>query len=453
MNQAVDFLKPAETTSTLAELPPPPADDAGLSRLLRRGMISVAVLVLGFGGLIAFLPMAGAIISPGEVTVETHVKEISHPFGGVAAEILVKDGDTVRKGQPLIRLDNTVAGAVAEYTGLNLDQLVAKAARLRAIQDGAGDVTFPAELVRKAAQDPGTRAAIEDERRSFALARNARLDQIRQLQARIAQTRAEVATFASQSSAYRRQADLVRQELQQTRELYEGRLTTLDRLNALERSAVGVDAQRSTAQSGIVEANARIAELGTQMALVGSGSRSEAALELAQVQSAISNLRKEDASASDQNDRTVIRAPQDGIVDKLQVRTIGSVVRPGDTLMEIVPLRDRLVVRAHVRLIDIDKVSKGQPARLRFTALNARTTPEIRGTVSQVAADRTVDTVTNSAFYPATITISDEEFRKLGNARISVGMPVETFIRTDQRTILQYIIRPLSDQFQRALRE
>ncbi|MCT2398719.1 HlyD family type I secretion periplasmic adaptor subunit [Novosphingobium mangrovi (ex Huang et al. 2023)] len=420
--------------------------------LVRSGLGAVAVLVLGIGGLIAFLPMAGAVIAPGDVTVETHVKEISHPFGGVASDILVRDGDRVKKGQVLVRLDSKVSGAMAEYAGLGLRQLLAKAARLRATLSGAPGVSFPDELAR-AAGDPAVLAAMEDERRSFVLARRARADQIGQLQARIAQARAEIATYASQSDAYDRQEQLVHEELAQTRQLYEQRLTTLDRLNALERAAVGVQAQRDTARAGMRQAHARIAELQVQMASVTSAARSEAALELAQVQAAISDLRKQDVAASDQNDRTAIRAPQDGIVDKLQVRTVGSVVPAGEPLMEIVPDADRLVVRARVRLTDIDSVATGQSAHLRFTALSMRTTPELNGTVTQVGADRTVDRVTNASYYSATVSIPDDEFRKLGNVRLSVGMPVEVFVQTQQRTILQYIIRPLSDQFKRALRE
>ncbi|HKR91484.1 HlyD family type I secretion periplasmic adaptor subunit, partial [Novosphingobium sp.] len=368
------------------------------------------------------------------------------------ADILVRDGDHVRKGQVLLRLDSKVSGAVAQYTGLGLDQLIAKAARLRAIQNGAGDIAFPQELSGKAGV-PAVAAVMDDERRSLALAQRARADRINQLQAQIAQSRAEVASFASQANAYARQEELVRGELTQTRQLYEGRLTTLDRLNALERAAVGVQAQKAAARSGVAEAQARIGELQVQMAAVTSAARSEAALELAQVESAISDSRKQDVAASDQNDRTVIRAPRDGIVDKLQVRTVGGVVPAGETLMEIVPDTDRLVVRAQVRLTDIDSVAVGQKAHLRFTSLNMRTTPELSGTVTQVAADRSVDRTTNASYYSATVSIPDEELRKLGKVRLSVGMPVEVFIQTQERTILQYIVRPLSDQFKRALRE
>jgi len=259
--------------------------------------------------------------------------------------------------------------------------------------------------------------------------------------------------YRSRASAFERQNVLIGEELAQTRELYEERLSTLDRLNALERAAVGVQSERSSSLANIDEAQARIGELRTQMAGLGSETRSNAAAELAQVQSLISDSRQRDVTASDTNDRTTIRAPQDGIVNKLAVNTIGGVIPAGETLLEIVPAADRLVVIANVALTDIDAVAVDQPAVLRFTSLSMRTTPEISGIVTRVDADRTVDQATGMAFYNARIEISDAEFQKLDNVRLSVGMPVEVFIQTGERTILNYIIRPLSDQLKRALRE
>jgi HlyD family secretion protein len=424
----------------------------GLGKLRRIGLLAIAVLVLGFGGLMALLPMAGAIMAPGEVAVETHVKQISHPFGGVVSEILVREGDRVRQGQVLIRLDSKVAGAAAEYTGLSLDQMLAREARLRAERDGAGAVNFPAEL-RQRAGEPDVAAVMRDENRAFALSRAARADQIRQLQAQIRQVQAEIEAYGSRSVASSSQDRLINEELAQTRELYEGRLTTLDRLNALERAAAGVHADRATAAAQIDQGRARIGELTTQMAAVQSTARSQAATALAQVQSLIADIRKQDVAASDQNDRTVIRAPQAGIVDKLAVRTVGGVIPAGEPLLEIIPAADRLVVTAHIKLTDIDQVAIGQPAFLRFSALSTRTTPELKGKVTQVAADRTVDQASGTAFYNATVAISDEEFKKLEGARLTVGMPVEVFIQTGERTILNYILRPLGDQLNRALRE
>lgn len=423
-----------------------------LARLSRLGLGTVGVLVVGGLGLVALLPMAGAVIAPGTVAVETHVKEISHPYGGVASEILVEDGDAVRKGQPLVRLDDSVTGAFAAYSGLELDQLVARAARLRAMQTGARSIDFPEEL-RARAHDAGVARAIEDERLSFELDRRARADQLGQLRARMVQARADAESYRSQLGALGEQEQLIRQELDQMRALYADRLTTLDRLNALERSAVGVRSERDGAGAGLVQARARGGELQVQMAGLTSRARSEAALELAQVEAAIAQRRREAAEARDRAERTVIRAPQDGLVDKLAVRTLGSVVPAGEPLMEIVPEADRLVVHAQVRPMDIDQVVSGGVAHVRFSALNMRTTPELQGKVTHIAADSSFDRVTGATYYPVTITISDAEFNKLEKARISVGMPVEVFVQTEQRTILHYIIRPLSDQLRRALRE
>lgn len=426
--------------------------DVALGKSTRNGLIAIAVLVFGFGGLMAFLPMAGAVIATGEVSVETQVKQIAHPFGGVAAEILVKDGDLVKEGDVLIRLDDTVAGANADLTGLSLDQLLAKEARLRASRDGAGGISFPEELLERAS-NPVVQQIMEDERREFALSRAARGDQGGQLQARVSQTQAEIASANSRIAALSLQERLIQQELDQTRELYENRLSTLDRLNALERAAVDIGAQRAIAQSSIASSQARISELRTQMSSLGSESRSRSAAELAQVQALIAESRQREVTASDTNDRTAIRAPQDGYVNKLAIRTIGGVVPAGQTLLEIVPADDRLVIEAQVAPTDIDQVVLQQPAFMRFTSLPMRTTPEIEGKVIRVDADRRVDQATGVAYYSATIEIPEAEMAKMGEINLSVGMPVEVFIQTGERTILNYILRPISDQLKRALRE
>ncbi len=426
--------------------------DAALGKNTRHGLIAIAILVLGFGGLMAFLPMAGAVIASGEVSVETQIKQIAHPFGGVAADILVSDGDEVKEGDVLVRLDDTVAGANADLTGLSLDQLLAKEARLRASRDGAGSITFPEELLERS-NDPIVQRIMEDERREFSLGRTAQGDQVGQLSARISQTQAEISSANSRIAALSQQERLIGEELAQTRELYENRLSTLDRLNALERAAVDLNAQRAIAQSTIASSQARISELRRQMSSLGSDSRSRSAGELAQVQSLITESRQREIAASDTNERTAIRAPQDGIVAKLTLQTIGGVVPAGETLMEIVPADDRLVIEAQVATTDIDQVVLQQPAFMRFTSLPMRTTPEIEGIVTRVDANRRIDQVSGIPYYSATIEIPEDEMAKLGEINLSVGMPVEVFIQTGERTILNYILRPIRDQLNRALRE
>ena len=425
--------------------------DQQLRRYVRNSLIGVAVLVFGIGGMAAVLPMAGAVIAPGRVSVESHVKEVGHPFGGVVAKILVDDGDRVEANQPLVMLDDTVTGANSELTGQSVDQLLAREARLRAERDGTSGISFPQDLTSRAS-DPTVAQIIAEERRNFQARQQARAAQIAQLNQRMRQAQANISASASQRSSYEHQAKLIGQELTQTRELYEERYTTLDRLNALERAAAGVEANRDTAAASIAEESARIAEMRAQVASVGATARSEAANELVQVQAALAELRRQKVEADDSFERSVIRAPYAGVVDKLAVKTVGAVIAPGRPVLEIVPDQDRFTVRASVAANDIDNVHVGQKAILVLTALNMRTTPQLEGKVSFVAADNTVDEATGVPFYPVTIEVAPSEFKKTGKIQMRVGMPVETFIQTSERTMLSYVVRPLVDQMRRAFR-
>ena len=423
-----------------------------LERLTRIGMAGVAILVFGLGGLAALVPISGAVIAQGVVTVEGQVKRIAHPSGGVVAQIAVHDGQHVEKGQVLLRLDNTVLGASARYSALGLDQLLARAARLRAQSEGRSQIEFPAELTGRSGQRQ-VAIIMEDEREALQLAARAQDDQQRQLHARIAQAQADVRRARSDAQSYRSQQDLIGRELDQTRELYEKRLTTMDRLGALERSALGVTASQRTAREEALSAQARIAETQAQLASTQSSARASAAVELGQVEAAIAEERQRVAGAHDQDNRAAIRAPISGTVDKLALNTIGGVARPGETLLEIVPDAAPLMVEVHVPVTEVDRIGVGGKAVLHFSALNVRTTPELEGQVTQIGADRTVDQATGAAWYVARIAIPRAQLARLDGQVLKVGMPAEVFIDTGQRSLMAYILRPLSDQFKRALRE
>ncbi|AXB78214.1 HlyD family type I secretion periplasmic adaptor subunit [Novosphingobium sp. P6W] len=415
-------------------------------------MFLCAALVFGLGGMATFLPMTGAVIGPGEVTVSTYVKEIGHPSGGVVADIMVRDGAHVKKGQALMRLDSKVSGAAATYTGENVDQLLARAARLTAERDNAAGVAFPAELTRRAG-DPNIAALMEQERKTFVLRRDTRRSMAAQLGQRISQTQADVASSRTKAQSFTNQAALINDELDATRKLYEKRYTTLDRLNALERSASGLAAEAGSAREGAVSGAARIGELRLQMGSIEAEARSTAAAELMDVLARVSEVRRARVAADDSYDRAVIRAPQAGVVDKLAYRTVGGVVPAGQTILEIVPDDDNMIVEATISPVDIDQVHAGQKATVRFSAFSTRTTPELIGTVKHVSADRTDDKTTHSAFYRVTVALDRSEIAKLGELRLRPGMPAETFIQTGRRTMLSYILKPLSDQFKRAFRE
>lgn len=426
--------------------------ERSLRKEVRTGLILCGILVFGLGGLAAVLPMNGAVIGPGQVTVSSYVKQIGHPAGGVVSDIMVRDGDHVVKGQPLMKLDATVTAATANYTGENVDQLLARAARLTAERDNAADVTFPAELAGRAA-DPNIAALMAQERKTFVLRRDARRSMTAQLGQRISQTQADVASSSMKAKSFTDQAALITDELDATRKLYEKRYTTLDRLNALERSASGLGAEATSAREAAVSGMARIGELRLQMGSIQADARSTAAGELMDVLARISELRRAQVAADDSYDRAVIRAPQAGTIDKLAYRTVGGVIPAGQTILELVPDNDRMVVEATVSPVDIDQVHLGQKAMIRFSAFSARTTPELAGTVSHVSADRTDDKTNRSAFYRVTVTLDNRELQKLGNLQLRPGMPAETFIQTGQRTMLSYILKPLADQLARAFRE
>lgn len=428
------------------------APDRSLRRDVRTGFVLCGTLVIGLGGLAAFLPMTGAVIGPGEVTVASHVKQIGHPAGGVVADIMVRDGDHVGRGQPLLRLDSRVSGADAAYTGENLDQLLARAARLTAERDAAAAIAFPAELNRRA-REPAIATLLGQERRAFALRRDARRAQAAQLARRVDQTRADVTAAATRARSYADQGALIDQELVATRKLYEKRYTTLDRLNALERSVSGLSAEARAAREQAVSGEARVGELRLQAGSIEADARSAAASELLETLARISVLRREQVAATDSHERAIIRAPEAGVIEKLAFRTVGGVIPPGQTILELVPDDERMVVEASIAPADIDQVHMGSKATVRFSAFSNRTTPELTGTVTHVAADRTTDQAAHAVFYRVTVTLDRGELARLAGLRLRPGMPAEAFIQTGRRTMLGYILKPLADQLARAFRE
>lgn len=428
-----------------------PAETA-LARNLKVGLWLVAGVVFGLGGLAATLPMAGAIVAAGEVTVESHVKRIGHPTGGVIADILAHDGDHVRAGQAVMRLDSTVSGANAAMNKENVDQLRARQARLIAERDGLSSIAFPSVLTTRTA-DPVVAALLTEEAHVFALRRDTKSSEATQLAQRIRQADAEIAGYEAQVQSLKGQSGFIDQELVAARALWEKRYTTLQRLSALERTAVGLRGAEASLHTQQAQTRAKIAEIRQQVIALDQEARSRAGTELSEVESRLNDLQQRKVAADDANERNIIRAPHDGVIDRLAYTTIGGVVPAGVTIMNLVPDGDRLVVRARIRPADIDQVAQGEGAELRFSAFNMRTTPQIKGVVQRVSADLVTDEKSGTGYYTAEIGIAPTELRRLGGLKLRSGMPVEAFVQTGERTMLNYIVKPLADQFQRAFRE
>jgi HlyD family secretion protein len=411
----------------------------------------LAAVVVGLGAPLAFIPMTSAVIAGGEVTVASRVKKIAHPRGGVIAEIPVSNGTRVRAGQLLMRLDTNVSAASAAMTVESLDQLLAREARLRAERDAHGTIEFPAALLARQ-NDPLVANAISEEKRIFQLNRAARAGQHAAIQAQIAQASKASGSYVVQADVYRQQEALIAEERKANDALWEKRYTTLQRRNELARAAVGLHGNVASAEAQASQMSSKIAELRQQMIVLQEDSRRQAGAELAQVQGRIIDLRQNNVVAQDTNERNTIRAPYNGLVDKLAYTTIGGVVPAGDTIMEIVPEHDPLIVTAKVSPTDVDQLVSGQKVMLRFSAFNSRTTPEIQARLTKISADRTIDPQRGVSFFPVEIEISESELRKLGDLKLRPGMPVEAFIETGSRSMLSYLMKPLTDQFARAFR-
>ena len=424
---------------------------AAIRRHIIAGAVLVGVLAFGLGGWASTAQISGALIAQGTLVVDSNIKKVQHPTGGVVGEVRVHDGDHVKAGDILIRLDETVTRANLAIVNEGLNGLYARKARLAAERDGADAIAAPRELAGRL-DDPDVKDAISGERKLFVSRRSARLGQKDQLQQRIKQLQEQITGLTAQQDAKAKESNLIEQELIGVRDLRLRNLIPLDRLISLERAAAQLQGARGQLIAGTAEAKGRIAEIQLQILQVDQELSSDVAKELRETDSKIGELVERKVAAEDQLKRTDIRAPQDGVVFQSTANTVGGVIKAGDQIMQIVPEADRLLVEVKVEPKDIDKVVFGQVVVLRFSAFDQRTTPELNGTVQRIAADTSNDERTGQSFYVVRIAIDEVEVDRLGAVKITPGMPVEAFIQTGDRTLLAYLMKPLRDQLMRSSR-
>jgi HlyD family secretion protein len=425
-------------------------------RSMRRHVIAAAVvilvLVVGVGGWGATAVISGAVVAPGSLVVDSNVKKVQHPTGGIVGELPVRDGDRVHAGDIVVRLDETVTRANLAIVSKGLDELRARKARLESERDGWDTIVFPAQLVARAS-DPDLAAAMDSERKLFNLRKTARNGQKAQLQERITQLGEEITGLTAQQNSKAKEITLVERELIGVRDLWNKNLIQLNRLTALEREAARLDGERGQLVAAAAQAKGKVAETALQILQIDQDLASEVAKELRDVDGKIGEFIERKVTAEDQLKRIDIRAPQDGTVFQLAVHTVGGVITAGDPIMLIVPEADNLSVEVKVNPQDIDQLQLNQKAILRFSAFNARTTPEIEGIVTRISADTSTDQRTGQTYYTLRISMPVEQIERLGNVKLLPGMPVEAFVQTGERTMLSYLMKPLHDQVMRAFRE
>jgi HlyD family secretion protein len=424
-----------------------------IRRHLLVGTIVAGVLVAGIAGWASTAELAGAVIATGIVVVESDVKKVQHPTGGIVGELHVRDDQRVNAGDVVVRLDETQTMANLAVFTKSLDELYARQARLETEKDGGESIQFPHDLLARETNDPEVAHILEGERMLFSLRSEARNGQKAQLRERTAQLREEVGGLTEQVEAKAQEIALIQEELKGVMDLWEKKLVPFTRVTSLKRDAARLVGERGQLIASKAEAGGKIAEVELQIIQVDQDARSKVAEELSDVHAKISELSERKIAAEDQLKHIDIRSPQTGRVHELAVHTVGGVIKPGETIMLIVPDSDVLSVQAKVSPNDIDELHPDQPAILRFSAFNLRTTPELNGTISWISADQTQDEHTGKSYYTMHIAVSDAEIARLHGLKIIPGMPVEAFIQTGARSVLSYLVKPLRDQVMRTFRE
>ena len=413
------------------------------------GLATVFLLVGGIGVWAATTSIAGAVIASGKLVVDTNVKKIQHPTGGIVGELLAREGDRVRQGDVLVRLDGTQARASLAIINRALDEMAARQARYEAERDGADAVVFPAGLTARAA-DPEVARLIAGEHKLFEMRHTARDGQRAQIREQIQQLHQQVEGVRAQLGAKSREVALVNKELEGVRVLWKQNLVPISRVTALERDVARLEGEQGSLVASQAMNRGRIAELQLKSHQIDQDLSTEVGKELAEIRAKRSEMTERQVTADDQLKRLDLAAPQDGRVFQRSVHTIGGVVQAGEALMLIVPADDSLIVEARVPPQEIDQVHVGQQAILRFAAFNQQTTPQLTGEVVHIGADVSQDDKASAPYYSVRIRVRD--LAQLGGLTLLAGMPVEAFMQTAPRTVASYLVKPFADQVVRTFR-
>jgi len=414
------------------------------------GSLVALTLIVGLGGAAAVTQIAGAVVSPGTIVVDENLKAIQHLDGGIVSEITVREGDVVKRGQVLLRLDDAQTRAEQSILQSQLAELSIHRSRLLADRDGLNRITF---LPAPDPTDTHVAQLIAGETRMFLGGRLSRESQKQQLELGIQQIGDEVQGLAAQRVSNAQEIDLVQTEYGMTEELLSKKLVQRSRLLAVDRERAQLQGKLGEIDAAIARSRAQVSEIKLKILAIDDTARNDAQRELTVVETRLSEVNERLTAVTDRLTRTDIRAPIDGTVNELNFHTIGGVISPAQVLATIVPLDAKLNVRIRLAPTSIDQVAMGQTVRIRFPAFNQQTTPDLHGTVAFISPATSRDEVTGEPFYYANIDVSPAEEEKLGGQKLLPGMPVETFVTTQDRTIFSYFAKPLADRFNRAFRE
>ncbi|MFK7876102.1 MAG: HlyD family type I secretion periplasmic adaptor subunit [Paracoccaceae bacterium] len=418
------------------------------------GFAGLLILVGGFGTWAVVTEIAGAIIATGRIEVERNRQVIQHPTGGVVSKISVQEGDTVAAGQVLIELDTTRMESELAITEGQLYEIVARRGRLEAERDGKDTISFLDELKERAAKDPELDELVEGQRNLFFARRDSMKQELEQLEKQQVQISSQITGIDAQMGSLGEQLALIEEELANQQTLLDRGLAQAGTVLALRRNTASLQGQLGELSANRAQAETRVTEIEIQVLQLATGLREEAITQLRDMRYRELELRQQRAALLEDLSRMDIRAPVSGIVYGLEIQTMRAVIQAAQPVLYLVPQDRPLIIAAQVEPVHIDQVLVGQDVNLRFSALDQRTTPELIGKVSIVSADAFEDEATRMTYYRAEIELAPGEIDRLDqNVSLIPGMPVEAYIRTDDRSPLQYLVKPLMDYFNRAFRE
>lgn len=446
--------KPEPQKKSAPQTPAPKTGRAwSMGKPLVIGFCALLALLLGFGLWGATADLAGAIVASGQIEVEQNRQIVQHPDGGVVASVEVIEGQRVEAGEILLRLDGTLITSELAIVESNLDELTVQRARLEAERDGANEITFPPALLEAAKSRVELAGQITAQSNLFKARAEADATYKQQLGRQIDQIHSRVKGIDAQAKAIEIQLELIQQELATQRGLLERGLAQMGSVLALQREEARLMGQTGDLMANRAQSEERATEIELQIGSIDLRRREEAADGLRAQNPQELELAERRRALQERIARLEIRAPVAGVVIGLTVTTPRAVVRAAEPLLYIVPQDRPLVIAAQVSPIDIDQVFVGQDAELVFSSFSTRTTPHLFGKVTVVSADAFTNQQAGFSFYRVELELNPGEREKLGDLALLPGMPVESFIQTDSRTPLAYLVKPFTDYFNRAFRE
>jgi HlyD family secretion protein len=421
----------------------------------RHVFAGLLIVAIGFAAVLAWAalaPLAGAVVAPGQLVPEGNLKTIQHLEGGVIREIRVKEGDVVKAGDLLIRLDSVATRSRAQGLQLQVDSLRATEARLQAEERNQGTVTFSAELLARGS-DPEVADLLRSQREIFRSRVEARRMQVASLNGEISQLKEQIRGLDAQYASSTAQLASIQDELKGLRRLFKEGFGWESRIRAFERDGERLRGDAAKATADKAAALARIQQIRADIAKTEQEYLQKTAEQRQDTLRQLHEAEQQLLPASDGLKRLDILAPYPGRVLNLKKHAVSGVIAPGEAVMDIVPVDERLTADVRIGPQDIDQVQAGQKAEVLFPTLNKRQTPVLAGEVEVVSADRLIDPATNQPYYLARVRVTETDPARLAAVTLKPGLPVEVHVQTGSRTALSYLLKPITDSIKRGMTE